>query len=262
MRDIHLDDEVVAIAGDWHGNTTHIEQIIRAIRATDARVKTIFQLGDFWPDAHILPVVDRICDRYGIEAIYVTLGNHEPWGKIAPQMREWLGAVPVSRHVHLLQRPQWLFVRNRVFLSLGGAVSVDQEWRTPGETWWPDEAVTPAMAAEAIMGDPIHIMLTHDMVDGSGIEALDAILRDNPYGFPAGPLRASAEHRALITSVWDAVRPALLFHGHMHVPAIGPVKDERQVYSLGCDGQPMNAVLLNVDDLTVTVVANDAHPSP
>ena len=261
MRDIHLDDQVVAIAGDWHGNTSHIKTIICAIRSTDARVKTIFHLGDFWPDAHTLTVVDSICDANGIDAIYVTLGNHEPWGEIAPQLAMRSGAAPVSRHVHLLQRPQWLFVRKRVFLSLGGAVSVDQEWRTPGKSWWPDEEATPEMAAEAVLGSPIDVMLTHDMVDDSGIEALDAILRDNPFGFPVVSLRKSADHRALITGVWDSVRPALLFHGHMHAPGIGPVVDGRQVYSLGRDGQEMNAVLLDIDDLAVTTVGSTEPPT-
>ena len=40
-----------------------------------------------------------------------------------------------------------------------------------------------------------------------------------------------------MSRVWDAAKPNLLIHGHMHIPAGGVAEDGRRVCSLGADGR-------------------------
>ena len=51
-------------------------------------------------------------------------------------------AIRVSEVTWLLPRPARLRIGGRKILSLGGAASVDREWRVPGVSWWPDEVIT------------------------------------------------------------------------------------------------------------------------
>lgn len=250
-----LDDLTVAIAGDWHGNTAWIHKMIPAISRTDPGVRTILHLGDLWPNASVLRTIDIQCRATGIERVLVTLGNHEPW----PVLTERLdaspgGAVQLSEHVFVLQRPQRFTIFGRQFLSLSGASSVDAEWRIPGKEWWPDERITDEQVAAAIAGGLCDIMLTHESVAGTPVELVQRILNGNPLGFPETALAKSAASREQVSRVWNATRPDLLVHGHMHAAGEGITDDGRRVVSLGCDGQAQNAVILDLTDLSLEVV--------
>jgi Icc-related predicted phosphoesterase len=63
----------------------------------------------------------------------------------------------------------------------------------------------------------------------------------------------SAESRIRVGRVWDAVRPTVLLHGHIHEPGGGVAADGRRVISLGRDGQPGNIAFLSLDTLAVDV---------
>ena len=51
--------------------------------------------------------------------------------------------------------------------------------------------------------------------------------------------------------MWDAVRPELLLHGHMHTPGGGIAEDGRRVVSLGRDVQEDNLAFLDLSTLTL-----------
>ena len=92
-------------------------------------------------------------------------------------------------------------------------------------------------------------MLTHEGPAGTPVRPVREILRTNPHKYPATALEASAASRARVSEVWDAVRPELLAHGHMHVPAGGKTDDGRRVASLGLDGQEGNLAILDMATL-------------
>lgn len=244
---ISLPDNRVAVCGDWHGNLAWLRTLAPAITALAPDVTTVLQLGDWWIDAD---ESDRILAAAGIERVYVTLGNHEPWGDITPLQRDHPGeAIRVSEVNWLLPRPARLHIGGREFLSLGGAASVDREWRTQGVDWWPDENITDAHVAAAIVGGPADVMLTHETPVQSPVRTVREVLRTNPLGFPEAPRMESAQSRKRISRVWDAVRPDLLLHGHMHIPGQGATGDGRRVVSMGCDGQQGNLAFLDTHTL-------------
>lgn len=137
----------------------------------------------------------------------------------------------------------------RQFLSLGGATSVDREWRTPGVEWWPDEAITDEHVDAAIAGGAGDVMITHESPARTPVRAVREVLRTNPLGVPDHVRAESAASRRRVTRVWDAVRPSLLIHGHMHAPGGGITDDARRVSSLGQDLQQGHLVFLDLATL-------------
>lgn len=161
--------------------------------------------------------------------------------------------VQVSKVTWLLPRPCTFTIGGRRFLSLGGAASVDRLWRTPGKGWWPDEAINDEHVAAAIAGGPADVMLTHESPAGTPVRRVREILRTNPMGFQEQTRLESAESRARVSRVWDAVRPELLMHGHMHVAGGGMTEDGRRVSSLGMDESEGNLAFLDLETLRFEV---------
>lgn len=246
-RTITLPDTRVAISGDWHGNLTWLRTLAPAITTLAPDVTTVLQLGDWWMNTDDS---DRIFTDAGIERVFVTLGNHEPWGEIAPLQHAHQGeAIRISEVTWLLPRPARLRIGGRTILSLGGAASVDRQWRTEGVDWWPDENIHGVHVEVAIAGGPAAVMLTHESPAGTPVRQVREILRTNPLGFPKAARLESAVSRKRVSRVWDEVKPDLLMHGHMHTPGAGTTDDGRRVVSVGCDGQQGNLAFLDLQSL-------------
>lgn len=246
---IALPDQRVAVVGDIHGNFRWLDIVARAIRKLAPDVTTMLQLGDWWMDPD---TTDETLAGTGIEQIYVTLGNHEPWGQITPLLDARPGdTLQVSEVTWLLPRPARLTIGKRSILSLGGAASVDRAWRQEGISWWPEEEITRDHVARAIAGGPADLMLTHESPAGTPVRAIREILRTNPMGFPDEARADSATSRARVTEAWDAVRPELLIHGHMHAPGGGRTRDGRRVASFGQDCQQGNLGFLDMRTLHI-----------
>lgn len=242
-----LPDQRVAVCGDWHGNVGWARTIARNLPRLASDVTTLLHLGDWsMPEAEI----DEVFAETDIDRILVTVGNHERFGEISPLVAKHPGAaVRVSKLTWFLPRPARLTIGGRQVLSLGGAASVDRQSRIEGLTWWSDEAITDEHVAAAIDGGPADLMLTHEGPAGTPVRLVREILRTNPHRFPAAALAASTASQTRVAEVWDAVRPELLAHGHMHVPAGGTTDDGRRVASLGRDGQEGNLVILDLATL-------------
>ncbi|KQO98807.1 metallophosphoesterase family protein [Leifsonia sp. Leaf264] len=254
------DEHRVALAGDWHGNVTWVQTILPKLHRAAPDVKTILHLGDFgiWPERRgkgFLKSVDYWCKKSGIERILVTLGNHEDHARMEKLWASRPGQViELTDHIHVLPRPYFFRLGATRFLSLGGANSVDYMDRTVNRDWWLEEQITDTQVAAAMTGGPVDVMLTHETVN-DGTLKVQQLLATNPIGFHSDELRYSAHSRAQVSQVWEALRPSILAHGHMHVPDGRDYGDGRRVYSLGCDTQKGNIALLTLDTLDVEMLA-------
>jgi len=210
---LDLPDQRVAVCGDWHGDFDWLRTVRSAVQVAAPDVTTILQLGDWWMDRD---ACDAVFAGSGIEWVYVTLGNHEPWPEITPLLDAHPGqAIRVSEVTWLLPRPARLRIGGRDILSLGGAASVDREWRVPGVSWWPDEVITEQQVADAIAGGPADVMITHESPARTPVMAVNQILQSNPLRFPTSTLLESAASRMRVAQAWDAVQPRHLLHGDM-----------------------------------------------
>lgn len=243
-------DTHVWVCGDWHGNVSHVQRLLPAMRRAEPTAATILHLGDWWMDPK---PVDYWARTAGIERILVTLGNHEPWSTYTSLMDQAPGqAVRVSEVTWLLPRPFRFTIADRTFLSLGGATSIDRIWRTESVDWWSDETITEAQVQAAIFGGTADVMLTHESPDATPVEDVRRVLEAPPAGVPWLAMSESAASRHRIDRVRRAVSPDLLMHGHMHISGSGQDGKGRRVVSFDRDGSERNAGLLSLKDLSLS----------
>jgi hypothetical protein len=166
-------------------------------------------------------------------------GNHDDHRFLA-KLPTWKnGLKQVAARIWYVPRGtrwEWDGIR---FLGLGGAHSVDRtRRRRDGDAWWPEERITPEQAANVIAAGTADVMVTHDCPFGVNIPNLE----DGAWQWPQYELAAGDEHRRLLRTVVDEVRPASLWHGHYH-----------RFYSQRVDfGWPMQVVGLDMDASTMT----------
>lgn len=250
---LELADEHVVVAGDWHGNVRVVQRALPAVRGV---ASTMVHVGDFglWDEAFFRSV-DYWAERTGIERILVVDGNHEHHGKLRATFEQHPGgAVRLSTTIWALPRGYRFGIGGRDCIAFGGAASVDYLDRVPQRDWWPEEAPTDEDVKRAIEGGPADVMFTHEAVDGSGVGQVEEILAGNPLGWPAAALEYSQISRRRVSEVWQATRPRVLLHGHIHVRGTGHPAPDMRVESLAADTEPGNLVRLDLSDLAVSEI--------
>jgi len=97
-------------------------------------------------------------------------GNHENFEMLDEfPLETWHGGQVhrISKSLLHLMRGQVFEIEGRTVFTMGGARSIDAEWREPGFTWWPQEMPThdemlQAEAALAAHGWKVDVVVTHD----------------------------------------------------------------------------------------------------
>ncbi|SRR6056297_750233 len=108
--------------------------------------------------------------------------------------------------------PHWIpdvtMDTQRGIFYLGGAWSIDKDWRTPGIDWWPDEELSYDKLYTAIdvyeHAKP-EIVLSHECPE-------DII----PYMFPWYRKEFPSRTREALGSMWSIHKPRLWVFGHWH----------------------------------------------
>jgi predicted phosphodiesterase len=231
------------IVGDTHGNARWLyERVIP--HAVRTGCKKIVQLGDFgfiFPTSNFpyaLDKMSRVLDREDIDLHFLP-GNHEDHDKLE-RMLNYVKVRSPEGHYQIRKR---LFYTGRMsawswegkrFAAVGGAVSIDKEYRlrhkarTGTTIWWPQEVLTQVEVQEASQLGLVDVLFTHDAPV------------QNPF-----KLKQDIEshiHRQKISSVAFALQPKLWFHGHYHESATYQFRHPGgfcRVVSLGRDGSPM-----------------------
>jgi hypothetical protein len=258
IPDLTLPGEThVAVAGDWHGNIGWCQRALPFLARVAPGTRTILHLGDFgiWPERSgkgFLAAVDYWARQAGVERILATPGNHESWTRILEAQADQPGEpAQVSERVYVFPRGYRFALGGTRFMSFGGAGSVDYEGRTEGRDWWAEEMPTDEEVELAIARGDTDVLLAHETVDG-GTLLVNRVLLANPQGWGADALAYSALSRARVTRVFEAVKPKLFAHGHMHLKDDIALEDGRRIYSLAADGQDGNMALLDLTTLEWT----------
>lgn len=254
------DPPQVLLVGDLHGNTNHLRHLIDI--ADREQCSYLFQLGDFgyWPHTPDGRAYLRDCEKFAARAgqtIWWLDGNHDRSSLIDLAVTDNEGFVIVSDHVRYAPRGHrwtWNGVR---FIALGGAYSVDKQWRlqaeqakasaaaekrarygygkpveAAGTLWFPEEELSDAELAAALTDPtPVDVMLTHDKPRASN-PAWNR--KDIPECWP---------NQDRIQAAVRALRPALLVHGHLHYPYTDRIRsgDDSWTTVIGLDADPAAA---------------------
>ncbi len=250
----------IILAGDTHGDAQHVGTLLG--KARDLGAEAVFVLGDFgiW-DHHdqgrFTDMVSKLANAYEVPVLFLP-GNHDNYDVLF----EWEATKPKTADGFLEIKPG-LFYSPRghrwtwagvTFLSLGGAYSVDKDWRvaedeaelhaaqgrqecggvlskaeryllrTGQHRWWCQEEISEQEMRDAMVGGLVDVMLAHDKP------------RDARPGWNRKDLEECWPNQQRIQSVVDAVLPQLYVHGHLHyayrdyLPPTGTV-----VQGLDCD---------------------------
>ena len=242
---------IVALAGDWHANTDYAVESIR--HAREGGAEALVHLGDFgfrFEDGYL----DALDAALGDLPLYFIDGNHERFPWLTAHPIDARGLRPLSRRVtHLPRGARWAW-RGRTWLALGGAHSVDRQYRGVGEGWWPEETVTEDDVQRAVAPGAADVLVCHDVPAGVPV----------PHTYPAGTFPADDEaageaHRLLVRRVVDGTWPRLIAHGHFHQhyrSTLGPAR----VLGLAHDKHDPAFNLAWLDAATLELVPPTATP--
>lgn len=206
---------LIALLGDTHGELTAVR---RAADKAMGHTSLIVQLGDFgfWPGADGAAFLDkatRWLDRRDMTLCWID-GNHD-WHDRLDELPidPDTGLRQITDHIwHLPRGYRWDW-NGTTWLALGGAVSVDQDHRTPGRSWWTQEAVTDDDVDRA-RAAPADVQLTHDVP--VGVPTIDWAAMQSTSLWPRRVLHEAHVNRERLRTVTDHVRPDHLWHGHWH----------------------------------------------
>lgn len=241
--------ERVLVAGDWHGIVpVHVLE-----KAADLGIAVVAHVGDLgigpWPGERksVLHVLDRVLTRLDL-VLLLTPGNHENWDRLEEAKRDAEGRWILGRtgRVRGLPRGHRWTMGGRAFGSLGGAVSIDQDRRTPGRTWWPQEEVLPEHV-DALGDDRLDILITHEVPAGVPVvSTLDV---------PAVLAERADAGRGLIRDAVERTCPEVVFSGHWHQRVTHDLARRAggvtRVEVLSEECTPGNAAVLDLIDLSV-----------
>lgn len=252
-----LNSKLIAVAGDWHIDTSWAVQQLRLI--SDAGAAEIQHVGDFGFDTtarglQYLTTLNNLCGELNL-TINVTPGNHENfpfiYNEFAAETEEGFLYNKEWGNIRVIPRGARWERNNRSFVSLGGANSINRYSLTPNVDWWAEEQITLGDLYRTVEGGYADIMLTHDCPASTPFA-------NDGNSWPAEALVYAKESQFLVEQAVSAVKPEILFHGHHHTYHDLNVRIHdgesfynQRVVGLDMNGRSNNVALLDTDTLTI-----------
>ena len=232
--------EAVLFAGDTHMNTKEIARL-NAI-AKREHVAKIIQVGDFgytFSDEFLNEIAKASVTWYFIR------GNHDSthWIRKAANVQNmYSGPVcQVAENLHWIPDGTVMQIGGSECAFVGGAASIDKEWREEHVSWWADEE--PSMGAfmrleEEAKGKDIFLLVTHDIPQKLMNDACEAMVFKIAH-------ERSKQARLALDAALEITEPSAIVHGHWHCGYRTYLHDV-QVIGLDCDTREENHVVLEL----------------
>lgn len=237
------------VLGDCHGEGKWVRNKINWAAKHD--IKKIFQVGDmgFWTHeeagVRYLDFVNEALRETGIK-LYFVAGNHDQWDHLdwheKNSAKDWNNHTYIRSHILYTGRSNRWVWGGKTFQTVGGAVSVDKDWRTVGKNLWLDEEIPLSVVTEMEKNSPpSDYLFTHDA----------------PSCVPMGNLKPdmdSVRHRGYMDRIGRVVQPSIWFHGHYHKWMEYSFMHQQgyaSVYGLDRDFQFYSHVILDTENDTV-----------
>lgn len=229
------------ILGDTHGSTNAMLDAF--IFAAQHDVDAIVQVGDFgyWPQLggeRFLHQTAKWAGEYNTPVYWVD-GNHEDFATLYERYgQDHLSPVQVKPLVYWLPRGVLLDWEGVRILAMGGAASIDRQWRVLGHSWFHEEMISDEDVEKTA---PADIVISHD----APINPLEA----GGYRFIID--ENSEFCRQQMRRVVSIAQPELVLHGHYHMYSDNQHLHRggyTRVVGLECDGNYSNKALLTLDN--------------
>jgi len=229
---------LVLFVGDSHGN---IPYMLKAVEVgIDAGADLVVQVGDFgfWPKSDFAVRVDKMFKKAELP-LGVVRGNHdEPEQAFSSRWQTNIFEPGLS----VIRDGSVLDFNGTKVGFMGGAVSVDQESRFTGLSWWPNEVPSKEDFDYAIENGPVEVWVTHDSVEVPPVM--------NAYSFGPRIDTQLSIQRNQMRRVFHALKPRLHIHGHWHCRYTAETDYGRVI---GLDFENMDGFMLVSFDENVTV---------
>lgn len=207
-----LETPSFVVLGDLHGD---LQWARRAVRATaEIGVTRIFQVGDAgfcWPGRDKYKFdrkLDKTLKELGVELVFID-GNHDAHPELRRLPVEDDGLARLRDQILYLPRGARIHHAGLDIGALGGAYSIDQQWRSQGKDWWPEEEVHPSDVERLIARGPIDVLLAHDApICVAGL--------DSQFHIPDVTVQRANLSRQLLQDALEALKPRQVFCGHWH----------------------------------------------
>jgi len=194
----------ILLAGDTHGDRNNISNLIDISVSKECSI--LFILGDFGFFPH-LPEQAKFLDfceqefiRSGVEIRFIR-GNHDNC-KILNSLGEGIHKIRNGLFYHS-DGFVWEW-EGKKFVGIGGAYSIDKEFRTEDFDWWKCEQI-PFYLTETEIGN-VDFIFSHDAPISSN---LDSVL---DFRFDIQTIA----NRNKLQMICEKVCCSYLFHGHYH----------------------------------------------
>lgn len=162
-------------------------------------------------------------------------GNHECFPKIYSYPEEnWCGGRVhrVRRNIRHLMRGQVYEIEGMRIFTMGGGYSIDQMYRIPGRSWWPEEMPTDAEYEEGLVNlrkarNRVDVIISH----AAPSQSMQYLKQQGIFSvvFPQeAPLGAYLEKVARLTEHRH------YYFGHIHMDAELPENRTALYYALYC----------------------------
>lgn len=224
----------IAFVGDVHGNTSYIRSLRKPLKHFE--VDLVIQVGDMgilWehenPDD--CPVVDAV--KSLDTGWWFIDGNHDNH----PNLRK-VGE-DITDRIKYIKRGSIKDIDGLKFGFLGGAYSIDKDYRIEGVDWWPEEQPT-REEAEPLIGADLDVLVTHDIPSSF-----------NPVKvFDVGPIHeeASRPTRDLVQEVMITSGARYVFSGHWHQRNVQMLRSTKATI-LDMENMPGNIEIYDTEDL-------------
>lgn len=242
----HLAHEVIAVAGDWHGNEDYALKIIALME--EAGVTALVHTGDFGfthKESYYMQVLEAALAPADMLLIWVD-GNHEHHTNLLMEpLDPEDGFRKLTPHIwHAPRGHRWDFQEGITWMALGGAASVDRITREEGFDWFPEEYLTREDVEKAKRPGEVFVMVAHDAPRQT--PHLQNRLAGRGSIWPPEDITLSERNQDFVQEVVEAKAPLVLFHGHHHHRYSDWV-GKTQVVGLDCNGTPPTANVILVD---------------
>lgn len=205
---------MIIICGDLHANFWAVNKLI----SKKSKISTILQCGDFgyFPKEHGKTYLDNIgkiktFNQYKFKnkniPIYWCDGNHEDHESL-----EKLENNEIMKNVFYQRRGSTITIPdNRTILFMGGADSIDKQYRTAGHDWFPQEIIS-EKDLHNLPDIDVDIIISHtcpkefDVL--KGVKTPFSDLKYNKYQDPS---------RERLSYVLDKYNPSLWYFAHFHL---------------------------------------------
>ncbi len=205
--------------GDLHGDWEFLNRL-------DGQADVILACGDFgyWPGGKYLRADGSVFFapeyfRLRWTKVYFCDGNHEHiWALMDLVDKHGRRPIEVAPNVFYCPRGTVVKISGKNVLFFGGALSIDREVRTFGETWFPEEvpdgrdlqAAMEAIETVQARGEEIHTVVSHQAPSAFRFTAKGG----------AWPFRGPGlddPTRAMLDEILEKARPRLWLFGHWHI---------------------------------------------